>query len=311
MMHFLRLTDLTTTELASILELSTRFKSGWKPPRLDGSMVLVFEKPSTRTRVAFATGAGLLGLVPISVGPDDMQLSRGETWTDTARALSQYAAIIVVRTYEHERLEEFATAASVPVINALTNDHHPCQALADLLTIQECFGRIAGVRAAFIGDCSSNIGQSFVEAAALAGMHLKIAAPADLGPGEDVMRTSLAIAKETGATIEVMTDPTQAVRGAEIVYPEIWVPMDRKRERAARVERLRPYQVNAALMGKAENHAKFLHCLPAFRGEEVTSDVLDGASSVVWQQAANRLPTQQAMILSMLTSHGVPLGKRS
>jgi len=254
------------------------------------TLVCFFEKPSTRTRVSFAAAAERLGMLPLLLRPDELQLGRGETIADTARTLSGYAAAIVVRTFSQERVEELAAAATVPVINALTDEHHPCQALADLLTLRERFGRLEGVRVAYVG-AGNNVATSLLEAGALMGIHIVAACPAGYEPAVD------------GA--HVVDDPLEAVAGAYAVYTDVWVSMGEEAERDVRFAALEPFRVDAELMAAARADAVFMHCLPAHRGEEVTAEVIDGPQSVVWQQAENRLPTEEALVYALVARRWV------
>ena len=250
------------------------------------TLVCFFEKPSTRTRVSFAAAAERLGMLPVVLRPDELQLGRGETIEDTARTLSGYAAAIAARTFSQETVERLASAATVPVINALTDRHHPCQALADLLTLRERFGRLTGLRVAFVG-AGNNVATSLLEAGALMGMHVTVACPPGHEPAVE------------GA--HVVHDPVEAVAAADAVYTDVWVSMGEEEERELRLRAFEPYRVDAALMSAARADAIFMHCLPAHRGEEVTAEVIDGRQSVVWQQAENRLPTEEALVLALVT----------
>ena len=282
--HFLRLSDLSAAELAELLELAAAMKAeplGWAGALRGQTLAMIFDKPSTRTRVSFAEASWRLGMLPQTLGRDDLQLGRGETVADTARTLSAYCAAIAIRTFEQRTVEELAGAASVPVINALTDEHHPCQVLADLLTIRERFGRLEEIRVAFVGD-GDNVANSLVEAAGLTGLELTVATPRGFEPAIP------------GAAL--VADPRTAASDAHVVYTDVWTSMGKEDERAARVFALAPYQVRPELMRLARPDAIFLHCLPAHRGEEVVDEVLDGPQSLVWQQAANRLPTEQALL---------------
>jgi ornithine carbamoyltransferase len=305
--HFTTIADLDATQLLRILHLAQRIKAEpqlWRNRRSGGSVACIFEKPSTRTRVSFATAAHRLGMLPQVIAAQEMQLARGETVADTARALSQYVDVIVLRTFAHERITELAAASTVPVINALSNSHHPCQALADLLTLQERFGSLSGRKVAYVGDADSNIGHSLMQAAALVGLHLVIAAPVGYRPDPLIEAGARATATVHGGRIEVTDDPEYALRDADAVYPEIWVPMDKEHLRAERVADLSPYRVDTRAMGLARPGAVFLHCLPAYRGQEVTAEVIDGRQSLVWQQAGNRLPTTQALLYALTGPQG-------
>jgi ornithine carbamoyltransferase len=286
--HFLRISDVEADTLAALLDLAAVMKSrphGFVEALRGDTLVCFFEKPSTRTRVSFAAAAERLGMMPLLLRPDELQLGRGETVEDTARTLSGYAAAIVIRTFAQSTVEQLAAAATVPVINALTDAHHPCQALADLLTLRERFGRLEGLRVAYVG-AGNNVARSLLEAGALAGMDVVAACPPELAP--DV----------PGA--HVVADPLEAVSGADAVYTDVWVSMGEEAEREMRLATLEPYRVDARLMAAAGRDAVFMHCLPAHRGEEVTAEVIDGPQSVVWQQAENRLPTEEALLLALV-----------
>jgi ornithine carbamoyltransferase len=286
--HYLRASDLTTEGLLALLDLAEQMKArphGFVEALRGDTLACFFEKPSTRTRVSFAAAAERLGMLPLVLRPDELQLGRGETLADTARTLSSYAAAIVLRTYAQETVDEIAAAATVPVVNALTDEHHPCQALADLLTLRERFGHLEGLRVAFVGDFN-NVTTSLVEAGGLVGVEVVVACP----PGVE-RRVEGAI---------VVHEPSEAVVGAHAVYTDVWVSMGDESERAARMELLTPYRVDEALVTRARPDAVFMHCLPAHREEEVTGAVIDGPRSVVWQQAENRLPTEEALLLALV-----------
>ena len=287
--HYLRVADLDAGGLEAALDLAARMKErphGFVEALRGDTVVCFFEKPSTRTRVSFAAAAERLGMLPLLLRPDELQLGRGETVADTARTLSGYASAIVIRTFAQETVEEMAAAARVPVVNALTDDHHPCQALADLLTLKERFGTLAGLRVAFIGDFD-NVAVSLAEAASLCGFELVVACPD--GYERDIAGTC------------VVRDPYEAVSDAHAVYTDVWVSMGDEAERSRRMADFAPYQVDEALMDAARRDAIFMHCLPAHRGEEVTEGVIDGPRSVVWQQAENRLPTEEAILYALVT----------
>ena len=301
---FLRVADLTPERLERLLSLAARMErapDGWVDALRGHSVALYFAKPSTRTRVSFAAGAARLGLNPIVLRPDDLQLGRGEPIADTARALSAYCDAIVVRTYAQAEIEELAAAASVPVVNALSDEHHPCQALADALTVRERFGGLAGRRLAFVGDGGSNVAHSLLEVGALAGMEVAVASPDGHRPAATIVDDALAIAAGTGARIEILEDPGEAVAGAHAVYTDVWVSMGEDDEREERLRSLRAYRVDGELLELARPEAIFLHCLPAHRGEEVAPEVIDGPRSAVWRQAANRETTEQALLYALVT----------
>jgi ornithine carbamoyltransferase len=300
---FLRVADLNPAGLSHLLDLAAAMDDeplAWVETLRGRSVACYFAKPSTRTRVSFAAAAARLGLNPIVLRPDELQLGRGEPIADTARALSGYCDAIVIRTFAQREIEETAAAASVPVINALSDEHHPCQALADLLTVREWFGRLEGVRLAFVGD-GNNVAHSLLEAGALAGMEIAVASPPGYAPSPQVVAEAQALARTTGGVIEVFEDPRDAVRGAHAVYTDVWVSMGEDAERDERLRALRPYQVDEELLALARPDAIFMHCLPAHRGEEVAAAVIDGPRSVVWEQAANREPTAQALLYTLIT----------
>jgi ornithine carbamoyltransferase len=283
----LKVSDLDSNEFERLLDLAELFKE--KPDAhadaLRGRTVaMFFEKPSTRTRSSFAAAAYRLGALPLSLRPDELQLGRGEPIADTARVLSAYMAAIVIRTFAQAELEEMASAGDVPVINALSDSHHPLQALADMLTLRERFHRLEGLKLAYVGD-GNNVANSLIEAGALTGVEVAVACPPGYEP---------AIA---GA--QVTHDPAEAVHSASAVYTDVWVSMGEDAEHDRRLADLRRYQVNESLLEHAAPDAIFLHCLPAHRGEEVTAEVIDGPRSAVWQQAANRLPTEQALLYAL------------
>lgn len=286
--HFLRVVDLDHDGIAATLNLAASMKArphGFVDALRGDTVVCFFEKPSTRTRVSFAAAAERLGMLPLVLRPDELQLGRGETVADTARTLSGYASAIVVRTFAHETVEEIARHATVPVINALTDEHHPCQALADLMTLFERFGTLDGIRVAFVGD-GNNVARSLAEASRLTGLEVVIAAPEGCAAGIE--------------SAQVVIDPREAVEGAHAVYTDVWVSMGEEAERERRLSEFAPYQVDERLMQLARPEAVFMHCLPAHRGEEVAAAVIDGPQSVVWQQAENRMPTEEALLLTLV-----------
>lgn len=301
--HFLTLADLGAGGLRSLLDLTARLKADPEPfrGRLAGGRVgMIFHKPSTRTRVSFESAAWTLGMLPSVLRADELQLGRGETVADTARTLSLYLDAIVIRTFAQAVVEELAAVATVPVINALTNEHHPCQALADVMTLEEEFGHLAGLRVAFVGD-GDNVCVSLIEAAALGGFELRVATP----PGYEPDPTILAAAQErgaaTGGSIVVSHDPVEAVRDADAVYADVWTSMGKEAEGDARRHAFAGFRVDGSLMAHASKTSIFLHCLPAHRGEEVTDEVIDGSASRVWPQAANRMHTETALLYAVIT----------
>jgi ornithine carbamoyltransferase len=299
----LRISELDDRQLYVLLDLAAEMKAaphGWETALHGDTVAMFFEKPSTRTRVSFAAACQHLGALPLGLRPDELQLGRGEPVSDTARVLSGYASAIVVRTFGQALLDEMAAAADKPVINALTDDHHPCQALADLLTIRERFGSLQGVRVAYLGD-GNNVAHSLMEAGALAGMHVVVGTPPGFEPDPAITDQAAATALAHGGTIAVVHGPVEAVAGAHAVYTDVWVSMgDDEAQRAKREEVMRAYQVDVELMRHADREAVFLHCLPAHRGEEVAAEVIDGPASVVFRQAENRLWTEEAVLYAYI-----------
>ena len=296
--HLLRIADLNAPQLECLLDLAAEMKAdrgGWRHTHQGELLACYFAKPSTRTRISLEGDGWRLGMLPIMLRPDELQLGRGEPIADTARVLSGYVDAIAIRTFAQVEVEELADAASIPVINALTDDHHPCQALADLLTLRERYGDLQGVKLAYVGD-GDNVAHSLMEAGALAGMRIAVATPPGYEPAPDVAARAEAAALEHGARIELVQDPREAVRDAQAVYTDVWVSMGDEAERERRLRDLASYQVTGELMAEAAPDAVFMHCLPAHRGQEVAAEVIDGPRSVVFPQAANRLPTEQAAI---------------
>jgi ornithine carbamoyltransferase len=304
MKDLLRTADFDRDSLIRVLDASSEFKREpmSRHDLLQGeTVVLYFNKPSTRTRVSFEAAVARLGGTPVSVGPNELQLDRGETIEDTARVISSYARAFVIRTFKDEDVRRFAATATIPVINALTDGHHPCQSVADLMTLREVWGKQEGRRLAFVGD-GDNVAHSLIEGCALLGIDIAVATPAGHQPDRKVVERAKRIAARTGATVLLTEDPVEAVRGADAVYTDVWLSMGvPETERAARLRAFNPYQVNASLIAKAADDAVFMHCLPAHRGEEVTNEVIDGPRSRVFQQAANRLPTEQAILWALTT----------
>ncbi|MGZ8437994.1 MAG: ornithine carbamoyltransferase [Candidatus Limnocylindrales bacterium] len=300
---FLTLDELGPGGLRRLLDLTGRLKrdpDAFRNRLAGGRIGMIFDKPSTRTRVSFESAAWMLGMLPIVLRPDELQLGRGETIADTARALALYLDALTVRTFAQASIEELAAAASIPVINALTNEHHPCQALADVMTLEEEFGTLAGIQLAFVGD-GDNVCHSLIQAAGLAGFELRVATPAGYEPSEAIVAAARERGLVTGGSIILTNDPAEAVFGAEAVYADVWTSMGREAEQADRRLAFAGFTVDARLMKRASATAIFLHCLPAHRGEEVTDDVIDGPTSRVWPQAANRLHTETALLYSVLT----------
>jgi ornithine carbamoyltransferase len=297
--HFLNLGDLSTAELRALLnraiELKAMRRDGEVYEPLKGKVMgMVFEKSSTRTRVSFEAGMAQFGGHAIFLSPRDTQLGRGEPIEDTARVLSSMVDVVMIRTFEHDKIERFAKFSSVPVINGLTDDFHPCQLLADLQTYIEQRGNITGRTVAWVGD-GNNMSQSYINAAMLFDFKLNLAVPHGYEPSE-------ALLKEAGDRVKLMRDPRDAVRNADLVTTDVWTSMGLEDEQEERRRDLAGYQVNGELMKLARPDALFMHCLPAHRGEEVSAEVIDGPQSVVWQQAENRLHAQKALLEFLLVS---------
>jgi ornithine carbamoyltransferase len=281
-------------------DLKNKQRRGIAHPLLKGrTLGLLFQKPSTRTRVSFEAGMHQLGGHALVLPMADIQLSRGESVADTARVLSRYLDGIVIRTYDHSTVEEWAREATMPVINGLTDLSHPCQALSDLLTIKEKKGKLKGVKIAYVGD-GNNVANSLIEAAAKMGMMITLGCPSGYQPDQHVVDLARMEAAGTGAVIELGQDPYVAVKEADVVYADVWISMGREREQARRLRVLAPYQVNSRLVAKAKPDAIVMHCLPAHRGEEITAEVLDGPQSVIIDQAENRLHMQKAILTQLL-----------
>jgi len=283
----LRISDLAAAEADAILDLAVALRAEPRRPLAPGATLgLYFAKHSTRTRVSFSVAMAHLGGVAIPLAPEELQLSRGESLPDTARALSRYLDVLAVRTHEHHELEAWAEWASIPVINALTAEEHPCQALADALTIRDRIGSLEGVRVAWVGD-GSNVLVSLAELGRLLGYEVVAACPAGYEPG-------------TGLTLTVVRDPREAVAGADVVVTDTWISMGQEHERARRLEDLDPYRLDDTLLGLAAPDAFVMHCLPAHPGEEIATNVLYGSRSAIWDEAENRLHVQKALLAQLL-----------
>ncbi len=296
--HFLRDDDLSPAEQAEVLDLAAAMKKdrfGYRPFEGPKTVAVLFDKPSARTRVSFHVGIGELGGLPLVVDGVSTLMGRGEPVEDLARVLDRQVAAIVWRTSGQHLIDTMAANSAVPVVNALTDDFHPCQILADLQTVRERLGGTAGLTLAYVGDGANNMAHSYLLGGATAGMHVRVAAPAGYQPDPAVLDQAAAIAAGTGGSVISLSDPVAAVQGAHVVAADTWVSMGQsgKEERLAT---LMPYQVNAELMAHAADDAIVLHCLPAYRGNEITEEVLDGPQSVVWDQAENRLHAQKALL---------------
>ncbi|HUG28730.1 MAG TPA: ornithine carbamoyltransferase [Gemmatimonadales bacterium] len=292
--HVLTLSDLSGPELGALLDLAADMKAGrWRQRPLSGRTVaLLFSKSSTRTRVSFEVGIGQLGGHSLFLSPRDVQVGRGETIRDTARALSRYLDALVIRWHDHAGLEEFARFATVPVVNGLTDYTHPCQVLADLLTIQEEFGTVPGRTVAWIGD-GNNMANAWIEAASRLDFTLRLACPDGYHPHAGLLAAA-------GSNVTLTADPREAVAGADVVTTDVWASMGQEDEAAARAAAFAGYTVDDALMHLAADSAIFLHCLPAHRGEEVSDAVLEGPRSRVWDEAENRLHVQKALLATLM-----------
>ncbi len=297
--HFLKDDDLTPNEQAEIIERAIGLKRDRyreKPFAGPKTVAVIFDKTSTRTRVSFAVGIAELGGVPLIMDTGVSQLGKKESVADTARVLDRQVAQIVWRTYAQSGLEEMAKYSTVPVINALSDSWHPCQLLADLMTIRERFGKTQGLKIAYIGDAANNMGNSYLVACAMAGMHVSVASPKGYEPDPAIVSRAKEIAAFTGSTIEVTNSPEQSAEHADVVATDTWISMGMEQEAEKRKKDFAGFTVDEQLMKKAKPSAIFLHCLPAYRGYEVSAGVLDGPQSAIWDQAENRLHTQKALM---------------
>jgi len=297
--HFLKDDDISTAEQAEILRRALELKKSpysARPYAGPKTVALIFDKTSTRTRVSFAVGVADLGGVPLIIDSQTSQMGGKESVADTARVLDRQVAAIVWRTYAHSGLEEMAANSNVPVINSLSDDYHPCQLLADLLTIHEHKGKLAGLKVAYVGDAANNMANSYLIACALAGMNVAMASPAQYSPNPAVVERAKAIAAATGGSISLSQQPAEAVANADVVVTDTWISMGQEAEKAKRIQEFAGFTVDAALMSQAKADAIFMHCLPAYRGYEVSADVLDGPQSVIWDEAENRLHAQKALM---------------
>jgi ornithine carbamoyltransferase len=301
--HFLRDDDITPAEQSEILSLAAQMKTdrfGTRPLEGPQTVAVIFDKSSTRTRVSFHVGISEMGGIPLIISTASSQLGGKETPQDTARVLERMVSAIVWRTYAQSGLEEMADQTTVPVVNALSDDFHPCQLLADLLTIAEHRGKVAGQKITFVGDGGSNMAHSYLLACATAGAHITVAAPEGFGPRADVVADATRIAATTGGTVTVSSNPHDAVEGVDVVVTDTWVSMGKEEEKAERVASFTGYQVDDQMMARAKPDAIFMHCLPADRGYEVASSVIDGPQSVVWDESENRLHAQKALLAWLL-----------
>jgi ornithine carbamoyltransferase len=301
--HFLRDDDLSPAEQAEVLALAARMKAdrhGWQPLAGPRTVAVLFDKPTLRTQVSFTTGVAELGGHPMLVDGKLAQIGVRESVADTARVLGPQVAAVVWRTFEQARLEEMASYAGVPVVNALTDQFHPCQVLADLQTVEEHKGALAGLTLTFLGDGACNMAHSYLLGGATAGLHVRVSGPAGYEPDPEVLASAQKIAGTTGGSAAYVADPVTAVTGADVVATDTWVSMGKEGEAEARQAPFRPYAVTAELLAHADPHAIVLHCLPAYRGKEITAEVLDGPRAVVWDEAENRLHAQKALLAWLL-----------
>jgi ornithine carbamoyltransferase len=304
--HFLRDDDATPAEQAEILDLAARLKADrFASQALAGpqTVALIMDKPTLRTQTSFTVGVAELQGFPFLVDGTKAQIGTRESVPDVARIIGRQVAAIVWRTYAQSALESMADFAGVPVVNALTDDFHPCQLLADLLTIREHKGELAGLTVSYVGDGANNMAHSFLLAGATAGMHIRIVTPAAYRPRADILADAERIAQATGGSVAVLSEPAAGVAGADVVVTDTWASMGQEDEKEARVTAFAGYTVDAALMAQAKADAIFLHCLPAYRDYEVSSEVIDGPQSVVWDEAENRLHAQKALLAWLLAQN--------
>ncbi len=298
--HFLKDDDVTPAEQAAILRLAHELKKSpysARPYAGPKTVALIFDKTSTRTRVSFSVGVADLGGAPLIIDAQTSQMAGKESVADTARVLERQVAAIVWRTYAQSGLEEMAANSNVPVINSLSDDYHPCQILADLMTVQERKGELAGLKLAYIGDAANNMANSYLIGGALAGMHVSVASPAGYAPEAAMVARATEIAATTGGSVSVHVDPAEAILNADVVTTDTWISMGQEAEKVKRIADFTGYTIDASLMSQAKSDAIFLHCLPAYRGYEVSADVIDGPQSVIWEEAENRLHAQKALLV--------------
>ena len=304
MKDFISLNDITKEELKELLDLAVKLKDETKKgiphPILKGKTLgMIFTKSSTRTRVSFEVGMTQLGGYPLFLSSNDIQLGRGETIYDTAKVLERYLDGIMIRTFSHQDVLDLAEHADIPIINALTDLLHPCQVLADLLTIYEHKGHLEGLKLCYIGD-GNNMAHSLMYGCAKAGMHCAVATPENYACDTEVVKKAQADFDEAGTALTITTDPVKAIKDADIVYTDTWVSMGQEAEKQERLKVFMPYQVNKELFAHAKPDALFMHCLPAYRDFEVTSDVIDGPNSVIFDEAENRLHAQKAVLVKLM-----------
>ncbi|GAA3964747.1 ornithine carbamoyltransferase [Gordonia caeni] len=301
--HFLRDDDLTPAEQAEVLALAAELKKdpvGVKPLAGPRAVGVIFDKNSTRTRFSFEVGIAQLGGHAVVVDGANTQMGRDESFADTGRVLSRFVDAIVWRTFGQDRLEAVAEYASVPVVNALSDSFHPCQVLADLLTVTEHKGSPAGLTMTYLGDTANNMAHSLALGGVTAGMHVRLSGPEGFDPDPQILAAAEARAEQTGGSVQVIDDPVEAATGADVLVTDTWVSMGQEGDGLDRVGPFRPYQINGALLARAAEGAIVLHCLPAHRGEEITDEVIDGPASVVFDEAENRLHAQKALLTWLL-----------
>ncbi|MBE9167289.1 ornithine carbamoyltransferase [Pleurocapsales cyanobacterium LEGE 06147] len=294
----LGIADLSSEEIDELLKLARQLKKGERSPQCNKILGLLFYKASTRTRVSFSVAMYQLGGQVIDLNPSVTQVGRGEPIQDTARVLDRYLDILAIRTFAQKDLELFARYAEIPIINALSDLEHPCQILADLLTIQECFGYLGGITLTYVGD-GNNVAHSLLLGGALMDMKVRIATPNDYQPDEQIVRQAKQLANNN-AEIIITDDPIAAVEGAQVIYTDVWASMGQEDSADTRIPVFKPYQINEQLLSYADPEAIVLHCLPAHRGEEITEAVMEGKQSRVWDQAENRMHAQKALLASLL-----------
>lgn len=304
--HFLKDDDLSPDELLGVLDLADKLKAdraggvlAARPLEGPRAVAVIFDKPSTRTRISFSVGIAELGGYPLVIDAQTSQLGRGEPVEDTARVLDRQVAAIVWRTFAQSGIEAMAAASRVPVVNALTDEYHPCQLLADLQTVRERLGRLAGVRMSYLGDGANNMAHSYLLSGALAGMHVTIGTPEGYPPDPAVLDRAARIAAGTGGSVRVTADPAAAADGADVLVTDTWVSMGQSGAEE-RIAAFTPYSLDAAALARAADGAIVLHCLPAYRGKEIAAEVIDGPASAVWDEAENRLHAQKALLCRLL-----------
>jgi ornithine carbamoyltransferase len=308
--HFTKDDDLTPAEQAEVLALAASLKAGRytaqaptplrAPNGAPRTVAVLFDKPSTRTRVSFSVGIAELGGIPLVIDAGTSQLGRGEPVEDTTRVLDRQAAAIVWRTFGQDRLEAMAAVSRVPVVNALTDEYHPCQILADLQTVAERKGQLAGLTFTYLGDGANNMAHSYLLGGALAGMHVRIGSPEGFQPDPAVLKRAGEIASDTGGSVQWTVDPAAAADGADVLVTDTWVSMGQETEYDTRIAPFLPYAVDEPALARAASDAVVLHCLPAYRGKEIAAEVIDGPRSAVWDEAENRLHAQKALLLWLL-----------